>query len=140
VARLALARDDWRAALDIVDRLLASAPGRRSGDVIPALSLVRGRALAGLGQFEAAIAELQAARERAEDLHDRSQLWRLHLALASAFCAQGDERRASAEVEAARAIVDEIAGRLADEPMRQVFLSQITDLFRRLREGEHIWI
>jgi hypothetical protein len=37
-------------------------------------------------------------------------------------------------------MVDEIAGRLADEPMRQVFLSQITDLFRRLREGEHIWI
>jgi hypothetical protein len=65
LAELALARGNPTHALDITDRLIASAPGMPPGRVITYLWWLKGKALAALGHSEEAQPLLHAAIENA---------------------------------------------------------------------------
>ncbi len=75
-AELALAQGDPALALDIIERLIASAPGMSPGRVITFLWKLKGEALAAMGHTEEAHTLLQAAIENARATGERFLLWR----------------------------------------------------------------
>jgi tetratricopeptide (TPR) repeat protein len=121
-AELALAQGDPALALDIVERLIASAPGMSPGRVIPFLWKLKGEALAAMEHEEAAQALLHAAIDYAQVNGERFLLWRLHASLAQLYHAQGRQPEAAREFSAARALVEELACTLADGEVRDRFL------------------
>ncbi|MBM3134701.1 MAG: tetratricopeptide repeat protein [Chloroflexi bacterium] len=121
-AELALAQGDAPLALDIADRLIASAPGLAPGQVIPLLWLLKADALAATGQVEPARVLLQAALNRAQALEDRFLLWRIHASLGRAYAAMPSQPEAKQQFAAARRLVEELAQTLSDPELRDTFL------------------
>jgi tetratricopeptide (TPR) repeat protein len=123
-AELALSQGDPRLALDIVERLIASAPGTPPGRVITFLWKLKGEALAAMGDKEGACSLLRTATENARTVGERFLLWRLHASLGRLYHALG---RHSATVEAcstAHQLVEELAGTLPDGELRDNFLQR----------------
>jgi Flp pilus assembly protein TadD len=122
-AKLAIARGHAHKSLRVVDDLIATAPGTPAGESVPALLLLRGQALARLGEFESAIAELRGAYSRERSLHDRSLQLRLRFALAGVHRAAGQLESADDQDEIARGIVEEIAALLPTGEWRARFIA-----------------
>ncbi len=114
-ADLALAQDDPARALDIADRLIASAPGISSEGVISYLWRLKALALAAHGRMEDACSLLRAAIENAQATGERFLLWRLHASLGELLSSLGREDQAEKELSAGRALVEESAATLPDE-------------------------
>jgi DNA-binding CsgD family transcriptional regulator len=95
-AEHALARHDAALVIEIVDRLVASAPPAAQAGAIPRLSRLRAEALLQLGQAERACAELEAAHQAAEAQGARSLLWRIRAALGRAYRRHGKPAKARA--------------------------------------------
>jgi DNA-binding CsgD family transcriptional regulator len=123
---LALASGDHDRALDITNRLIASAANLTDEYVIPLLWKLRGEALAGAGRKEEAETALRAAQEAAQAQGLRPVQWRICVVLGK-LC-QSQERREEAEqlFDATRAIIEELAVGVPDEHLRTHFLSQAT--------------
>ena len=123
-AELALARDDPAQALQIVDRLIASAANLNGGHVIPRLWKLRGEALAALHQVEEAGAVLQAAREAALAQGTRPMLWRIHTALGKVFAAHACQTEAEREFSAAQTMIEQLAANIPEASIRDTFLQR----------------
>ncbi len=87
-AELALARSNPGLALDITDRLIASAANLTDEYIIPRLWKLRGEALAALHRSEEAETMLQAAQEAAQVQGLRPLLWRIYMALGKLYQTQ----------------------------------------------------
>jgi tetratricopeptide (TPR) repeat protein len=123
-AELALCQGDSALALDIVERLIASAPGMLPGHVITFLWKLKGEAVAAMGDTERASALLREAIESAHTNGERFLLWGLHASLGRLYRAMG---RHSATVEASSTtsqLVEELAGTLPDGKLRYNFLQR----------------
>ena len=120
-AELALAKDDPPLALDITDRLIASAPGISPGRVITYLWKLKGDALAMMGQTEQACLLYHAAIENAEATGERFLLWRLHAGLGQLYRAVGHLEVAEKEYSTARSLIDELATSVPDETLKDGF-------------------
>jgi predicted ATPase/DNA-binding CsgD family transcriptional regulator len=131
-ASLALARNEPQRALDIVERLIGSAANPH-GQVIPHLWKARGQALAALGRTAEAEATLQAASASAREQGLRPLLWRILLAQGQLYQTQARKADAEQAFAAARAIIEELAAALPDEPLRAAFLSSTRLLLPRPR-------
>jgi predicted ATPase/DNA-binding CsgD family transcriptional regulator len=110
-ADLALAQGKPELVLEIVDRLLDTAEnvkeyGRKS---IPALSTLRGKALARLGRWEEAEAELIAAVDVASRQNRLPLLWRILVSQGKIYLSQKKKESAAGAFDRARALVGEIA-------------------------------
>jgi DNA-binding CsgD family transcriptional regulator len=125
-ADLALAGGDSGRALDITDRLIASAANLSGERVIPRLWKLRGEALAALGRIEEAGAVLRAAQETARAQGLRPLLWRICVALGRLYQSQARREDADQAFSTARALIEELAANLLDEQLRARFLSQAT--------------
>jgi DNA-binding NarL/FixJ family response regulator len=123
-AELACARRDPARALQIVERLLASAANLSGGRVIPRLWKLRGEALAALGRADEAEADLLAAREAATTQGARPLLWRIHVALGKLYQARARRDEAEAEYSAARACVQALAASVSDEGLRRDYVER----------------
>jgi tetratricopeptide (TPR) repeat protein len=121
-AELALVQGDAPLALDIADRLIASAPGMAPGQVVPHLWLLRADALTAAGQIEPACVLLQAALDRAQAPGERFLLWRIHAGLGRAYAAMLRETEAERQFAAARSLVEEHARTVPDQALRDNFL------------------
>ena len=118
-AELALARDEPVLALQIVDRLIASAANaaKCTGEcIIPRLSKLRGEALAALGRADEAEAALMAVAQATQAL-----VWRLHLALAQVYHGQLRHPEAKREASVAQAAIEGLAANVPDEGLREGF-------------------
>ncbi len=127
-ASLALCRGEPDEALQMIDRLIETAPGMEPGTVIPLLSRLRGNAFFRLDRQQEAEAELLAARYVAVKLSMRPLIWRIDLDLGNLYQEQtrlDDARRAVAE---ARATIDELAADVPAE-LREAFLTRATAMF-----------
>jgi DNA-binding CsgD family transcriptional regulator len=122
-AELALAAGDCAAALDILDRLYATAANLTAEGDIARLAWLKAQALAGLGQAEPADALLRAAQATAASQGARSMLWRLHAARGALLRGQGRVEEAEGEEGAARRLIEELA--------RNVPAGELRDGFRR---------
>jgi tetratricopeptide (TPR) repeat protein len=129
-AELALYQGDLALALDITDRLIASAPGMSPGRVITFLWKLKGEGLAGLGHFEEAQTLLEAAIENAEATGERFILWRMYASLGRLYCGMGRRSKAEEEFSTARKLVDELADTAPDGELRNNFLQRAHNVLR----------
>ncbi len=130
-ADLALARGDSGLALDIAERLIASAANLSEGRVIPLLWKLRGEAFAAVGRIEEAETALRAAQEAADAQGLRPTLWRIYASLGKLYQIQAREAKAEQAFSAARLLIEELAANLQEERVREHFLSQATAMLPR---------
>jgi class 3 adenylate cyclase/tetratricopeptide (TPR) repeat protein len=109
-------RDQFEEALTVVAQLVSDEHAR----VPPAVSLLRGRALAGQGDHAAADLALLEARNVAETVGPRTYLWRIAAARAE-LLSQLDQRVSDRERQIARAEVEKIAASIENGPIRRRF-------------------
>jgi tetratricopeptide (TPR) repeat protein len=121
-AELALAQDDPALALEITERLIASAPGMSAGRVITYLWKLKGEALAVMGSTDEAESSLRAAIENAQATEERFLLWRVHASLAPLYRTMGHQEAAEKEFSRARALIEELAATVPDEALKSSFL------------------
>jgi tetratricopeptide (TPR) repeat protein len=121
-AELALAQGDPALALDIADRLIASAPGMSPGRVVTLLWRLKGEALTVMGHAEEARSLLQAAAESAQRPEEQFHRWRVHASLGRLYCTM--DRRAEAEREFAVAseLIEALAQAVPGQAFRDNFL------------------
>lgn len=118
--RLALARGDAAQALEIAERLIATAPGAVR-EPIPVVLKLKGEALLALGQLEAAAQALEAARDAAEAQGLRPLLWPILRSLGQAQQRLGCRKEARQSFAAARELVGALAATLDDAELREQF-------------------
>jgi tetratricopeptide (TPR) repeat protein len=123
-AELALQQGDPAVALDIVDRLIASAPGIAPGRVIPFLWMLKGQALAAMGHPEEACAWLCAGVQSARASGARFLLWRLHASLGRVYRALGRPTEADVEISTAHDRIRELADTIPDQGLRDAFIER----------------
>ncbi len=126
-AELALCQGEPALALDIVERLITSAPGMSPGSVITFLWKLKGEALTALGHTEEAHTLLQAAAENAQATGERFLLWRIHTSMGRLYRAMDRQSEAEEQLSTARKLVDELADTLPDEELRNSFLQRAHD-------------
>jgi len=132
-ADLALARHNPGQALDITDRLIASAANLSDERVIPRLWKLRGEALAALHRAEEAETLLRAAQEAARAQGLRPWLWRIYVALGKLYYVQRRREEAEEAFSTAETLIEELAANLSDEHLRTYFLSRATAMLPRKR-------
>ncbi len=135
-ATLALARGDAATARQIVERLNSALDGTgqlATAHVIPRLELLRGEALAMLGEGQAAEAALHAARDAAIALDARPLRWRIHAALAGLHRTWRRHELAASESQAAREIIQALATQAPDPDSGAAFARQALDTLPKPR-------
>ena len=118
---LALMQDDPTSALNITERLIASAPNMSPGHVITYLWMLKGEALMANGDLENARLHFQAAIENAHANGERFLIWRIHIHLGNLFRTIGNNEAARKEFVLARAQIDELAATITDETLKENF-------------------
>jgi hypothetical protein len=120
-AAAALARGNFAEALALADQSAESSLrlGARRARII-ALELAI-RALAGLGRWDELLTRADTALAETEATGFRTRTWRILAARAQARDASGDAAGASADRSAARALLADMAGRIADPEIRAAF-------------------
>jgi tetratricopeptide (TPR) repeat protein len=121
-AELTLAQGDPVLALEITERLIASAPGRSPGDVIIFLWMLKGQSQVVLGREREAVSLMEAAEENAQELGERYLLWRIHATLGQLYRAINKDAEAQEEYSAARELIEELATSIPDEALKENFL------------------
>jgi len=129
-AEVALSQGEPALALDIVERLIASAPGLSPGGVITFLWKLKGEALAALGHRDEAVPLLCAALENARTTGDRLWLWHLHASLGHVYATMGQAAEAKAHFSTARLRIDELADTIRVQALRDGFLHGAHGLLR----------
>jgi adenylate cyclase len=132
-AELALAQGDPALALDITERLIASAPGMSPGRVITFLWKLKGEALIILGEMEEAHTLLQAAVENAQATGERFLLWRLHESLGQLYHAVDRQPEAEAEFSTVCELVTELADTVPEGGMRDHFLQRAHSMVDKIK-------
>jgi hypothetical protein len=123
-AELALLQGEPNLALEIVESLIASAPGTSPGRVIPFLWKLKAEALAAGGCREAAACLLEAAVQNAQATGERLLLWRLHASLGRLHGRMARQAEAEAEFATARRLVHELADTVPGQGLRDSFLQR----------------
>jgi DNA-binding CsgD family transcriptional regulator len=119
---LALASDEAEMALDIADRLLASAPGATRSQPIPWLLKLKGEALGALSRREEAIQVLEEARQGALARQERPLLWQIDRALGRQHRRLKQEDLAQRAFASAREGIASLAKTIDDSYLREHFL------------------
>jgi DNA-binding CsgD family transcriptional regulator/tetratricopeptide (TPR) repeat protein len=119
---LALAGDEAEVALDVADRLLASAPGATKEQPIPWLLKLKGEALGALSRREEALQVLVEARRGALARQEQPLLWQIHRALGRQHRRLKQEDQAQVNFTAAREGIESLAQAIDDDYLREHFL------------------
>jgi tetratricopeptide (TPR) repeat protein len=123
---LALAQGHPTHALEIIDRLIASAAQGAEGRSSLRVSKLRGEALAALQRPAEAETAFESAREIARTQGVRPMHWRMCIALGRLYQTQGRKTEAEQAFATARTVIEELAATIADEPLRDNFLHLTT--------------
>jgi DNA-binding SARP family transcriptional activator len=123
-AELALSQGDPAQALDVVERLIASAPGLSPGGVITFLWKLKGEALAAMGHPDEANSLLRAAIENARATGERFVLWRVHASLGWLYHTTDRQTEAEGAFSTARRLIQELADTLPGGVLRDNFLQR----------------
>lgn len=129
-AELALLQGRASLALDVAERLIASAPGMSPGKVIPYLWQLKAEALSAMGQPEEASSLLQAAVQHAQVPETRLLLWRLYASLGRVHGTMGQAAEAEAHFSTARQLFDELADTIPVQDLKDGFLRGAHRLLR----------
>jgi tetratricopeptide (TPR) repeat protein len=119
---LALAQEQPTRALEIIDRLIASAAQGAEGESSLRVLKLRGEALAALQRPAEAEVAFKRALEIATTLGMRPMQWRLCIALGKLYHTQGQEDEAEQAFATARTLIEELGATITDEPLRENYL------------------
>ncbi len=120
-AELALMQGDPEYALEITERLIASAPSMSPGRVISYLWMLKGDALTVLSRYEEALTFYEVALDHAQVTGEHFLLWRIHAALSHINQTMGNLDAANREISRARAEIDELSATIPDQVLRDTF-------------------
>jgi len=123
-AELALCQGDPALALEIVESLIASAPGMSPGCVITFLWKLKAEALIALGDIGEAHSLLLAAIENAHATGERFLLWRVHTSLGRLYHVMGRQLEAEEEFASAYKLVEDLADTVPGGELRDNFLQR----------------
>jgi tetratricopeptide (TPR) repeat protein len=145
VAELKLAEADHAAALDTIDRLIGMLKRFPMRLFFPDAYYLKGKILQGQGLEEAAVEVWQTARDEAEAMSVRAELWQILLALAASCDRQGRHAEAAELLAQARTIVQYIAEHSPDDlrasflalPQVQPVLDGVVFAGSEGRQGQH---
>jgi adenylate cyclase len=137
-AELSLCQGDPAQALDIVERLIASALGLPPGGVITFLWKLKGEALAAMGHPDEAISLLRAAIENAQATGERFVLWRVHASLGRLYRATDRQAEAEEALATARGLIQELADTLPGGELRDNFLQRALGSLDAPPHGQHL--
>ena len=126
---LALAQGQPTRALELIDQLIASSANTSEGKSSLRVLKLHGEALVALQRPGEAEAPFKAAQEIAAAQGVRPMQWRICIALGNLYQAQGRYTEAEQAFATARTLIEELAATIADEPLRDHFLSQATAMF-----------
>jgi class 3 adenylate cyclase/tetratricopeptide (TPR) repeat protein len=121
--RLAALRGDHRQAIEIADNVVDWLRPLGVRPYVPAALYLKGTSLLAAGEPQEAASVLAEARTEAEHLGFRPILWRIDAALGGIAASAGDTASAAEMRTRAKAIVEEIAGTLDDDELRESFLA-----------------
>ena len=121
-AELALFQNDPDLALDIVDRLIASAPSLPSHCVITFLWKLKGDALTMMGQVDEAEPLLLAALDNAQTQGERFLLWGAQASLGHLYRTMNRQNKAQQTVSTAHELIKELADTIQDKVLQDNFL------------------
>ncbi len=126
-AELELALGNPSPALEIVDRLIASAHNLAEfgPHAIPWLSQLRAHALVVLHRPEDAAEELAGALTTARARGELPLIWRLHADLGRVYRQLGRRRDASQEFSSARTMIQDLASHIPEGMLRLEFLHRV---------------
>jgi predicted ATPase/DNA-binding CsgD family transcriptional regulator len=134
-ARLALALGDASTALEIIDRLFATARNYSGEHDIPLLARLRGDSLVALQRFDEAERSLTSARSGATTFGLQPLLWQIHLALGRLYQVTGRPDDATAEFIHARDIVENLSASIPEPSLRDEFRSHALAVIPEKRES-----
>ncbi len=118
---LALAQGEPQTALQITERLIASAPGELRTQPIPRLLNLKGEALVALKRLPEAIEALEEAKRGAMERREAPLLWHIHGSLGRVYRLLKREQEASNAVAAAREGIESLAQTIDDASLREQF-------------------
>lgn len=128
-ATVALANDEPRMALEIVDARLAAERAANEGSLlgVPRLSLLRSNALAKLERFDEALDAATTARAEAEAQDSKPVLWQIDAAIGHIHRQQRHRLEARRAFDAAWSLADDLAARipLSELGLRDRFLERV---------------
>jgi DNA-binding CsgD family transcriptional regulator len=127
-ARLLLAQGAPEQALEVIERLYATALHLRTHADIPILARLYGEVLAALGRLDMAETVLREAGVAAAERRLLPVLWRVNHSLGQTLRLTGRTTEASEAYGQARQVVGQIASTVADDVLRVEFLRQAAAL------------
>jgi tetratricopeptide (TPR) repeat protein len=125
---LGLAKHEFDQALEIADRLIATAKQASSLRDLPYLLQRRCLALSGAGRHDDAIAEWPEALESAMERQMTARLWRFHAGFAETLRAAGQVVEAEQQRRAAWLSAQSLSDSIDDPDLRQSFLDRVHNL------------
>ncbi len=124
VPELALAEERWQDALQEAQTYEQSFHERGIAFVRPDLQMFAGAAKLGMGQLEAAQADLETARDLMEQIGSQRSLWRVLGLLAHIARMNGDKSREKDLRSKAKSVIDHIAKHCPTPELRDSFLQR----------------
>jgi DNA-binding CsgD family transcriptional regulator len=121
---LALAHDEPQVALQIAERLIASAPGAMHPQPIPRLLKLKGEALLALRRPSEAAEALEGARRGALERRETPLLWQVQCSLGRVYRSLKREEEARSEYVAAREGIESLAQTIDDVELRERFVQR----------------
>lgn len=127
-AELWLAQGEPKRALELIERLIGSAPnfGMYRSDKIPAVVLLHGEALLEMGRSRDAAKILEAGLAGARECDLPALEWRLGVALGKALLADGKRDDAAQAFASARGLAESLASKLTDDTLRTGLITAAT--------------
>jgi DNA-binding CsgD family transcriptional regulator len=113
-------------ALEIVERLIITAPNISATDIIPPLWMLRGKIRASQNDYVQAEADLLTAQTGAARQRSQPILWRIQIALGRVYEARKQHAAAERSFASAGMVVQELAENVAEPELRANFLSRAT--------------
>jgi len=124
-ALLAQAQGDLEQACSLVSEAIDFAEQRKMVHMRPLTYLTLGKIQGQQGQVEEGIAHLQTAETAALKMGMRPIAWQARIATAELLQGMGDYAGAQAKQAEAQAMVEEIAGLMTDEELREAYLQSM---------------
>jgi non-specific serine/threonine protein kinase len=121
---LALAQGEPQVALQIAERLIASAPGELRTQPIPRLLKLKGEALVALKRLSEAVEALEGAKRGALARREAPLLWQIHRSLARVYQSLKYQQKARDALVAARDGIEALAQTIDEAELREHFLQR----------------
>jgi DNA-binding CsgD family transcriptional regulator len=121
---LAFAQGEPQSALQIAERLIASAPGEIRSQPIPRLLKLKGEALIALKRLNEAAQALEEAKRGALERREAPLLWQIHCSLGRVYRLLKREQEASNALVAAREGIQSLAQTIDNIELREHFLQR----------------